>query len=273
MTASSHARTPRQRPRAPGGLSRAAALLSVTLAIAPTLMLGGCAARAPSATAQRSSFSTDSVTTAPGTVELELGGGVGPNSDRAAVLAVKYGLDPRSEVYVCAAPYLRARPGRRTRHGRSATDIGWRHRFHETPDGAAGVQIAARLPDGSHADGLASGESELFLGGILDGRNEHLAWTLFYQLGSLGDAGSDRDTQHALGVVLGAPLSEELDGFVEVFGESTRARGEHPLAAQLGVAWNHDPTRIYDLALQLGLNDDAAHTQLLFGVTWNLGAP
>ncbi|GJM23394.1 MAG: hypothetical protein DHS20C15_33090 [Planctomycetota bacterium] len=236
------------------------------------LVLDACSGLPPRATAQRSSFATDSVTTRAGTVELELGGGLGPRSDRDLVTAVKYGLDDFTEVYVCGSPYLRARVSGETLRGRSATDLGWRHRFYESEDMAAGVQAIARIAHGSEHEGLAGRENDYFLAGILDSYGEHIGITAFYQLGSLGASGEQRDTQHALSVIAGAALSEQLDAFTEVFGEFTHARSANPVAAQLGVAWNRSANVIWDLALQRGLNDDGGHTRVFFGVTWNLGA-
>jgi len=206
-------------------------------------------------------------------VELELGGGVGPRSDRDLTTAVKYGLGERTEIFVCGQPYVRQSSGGEILRGRSATNLGWRHRFEEWNGGDAGVQVLVLPPDGSEREGFASGETDVFLAGILDGYDEHVAWTAFYQLGSLGDDGSARDTQHALALILGSSLSAELDGFAEVFGEFTPARSENPVAAQLGVAWNQSPRHIWDVALQFGLNDDAPGTRVLFGLTWNLGPP
>ena len=235
------------------------------------LLFVSCSGLPPRATAQRSSFGTDSVTTLDGTVELEIGAAVGTLEDRDAITAVKYGLGEFTEVYVCGAPYLRSREGGETLRGRSATDLGWRHRFYEEDGLALGVQAIARWAHGSDHEGLAGEENDYFLAGILDHYGEHVGITAFYQLGSLGASGDKRDTQHAGSVIVGAALSEELDGFAEVFGEFTHARSENPVAAQVGVAWNKSPTVIWDLALQRGLNDDGGHTRVLFGVTWNLG--
>lgn len=225
------------------------------------------------ATPQRPTVSSDTNTTAEGSVELETGLAVDPGDSFSTPSALKYGIGPISEVFLGFSPYNRVeRPGN-DGEGFGDVVIGGRHRFWEDGRGtSAAVQLATKLPTSDRDEGLGSGEVDFAAAAIATHAIDAVtSVTLYYELGALGDAnGAGTDAQHTLAVSGGHALDERLGVFAEL-AHIASPGGTDPSFATAGATYALSPGLILDCGVSLGLNDDAADAVLLAGLTMNLG--
>lgn len=239
------------------------------------LPLGACSIRHDPnvlVSPQRPTVSSDTTITAAGTYELEAGLVLDPGDTLALNTTLKLGLDEVTDVFVGWTPYAHIdRPGDDgTGTGDSA--VGARRRVWEKGPNAVAVQMATKLPTGDEGEGLSSGEIDFFLAGILSHEEDSGATLVgFYELGLIGEPGaSDTGTQHTAALAASKPWKDDMT----LFGELSKrhaAFGDDPLLAILGIAKRTRPGLVYDGALAVGLNDDAADLTLLFGLTTNVG--
>ncbi|MEM7516708.1 MAG: transporter [Planctomycetota bacterium] len=233
----------------------------------------GCQGPGERVTPQRPTFTTDTQTTAVGTVELESGIGVDPGDSVDTPQTLKIGLEERTELSIGLSPYLKVeRPGP-DGEGISDLVVAVRHRIHTWPDTtSAAVQIATKLTTADEGEGLGSGEMDFFLTGILTRQFDSVSVVGNYRLGLLGDPDDDdADAQHALSVAAGVPVSGLP---ASVFGEVTGIASdvaEDVVFGIFGGAYEIRPSLVLDAAIVVGMNDDAPDFQVLFGFTSNFG--
>ncbi len=248
-------------------LAASLALVSLTSCVFPS------GEQAP-ATPQRPTLSSDTNTTAQGTVELEAGGVIDPADFLEIPTTLKFGVGPRTELFTNWSPYVKQdQPGTDAR-GQSDLDVGFRHRFLKESEAfpSAAVQITTKIPTGSTREGLSSGEVDFFAAGILSKAMGNASVTAFYELGMLGEAnGPDTDVQHSLALAGSYPLLEDLSGFAELAGVFIHEQRFQSVFSTVGVAYPLNPGTVFDVATVIGWSDDAPDFQLVFGATVNFG--
>ncbi|MCB9916670.1 MAG: transporter [Planctomycetes bacterium] len=245
---------------------------------APLLpLLAACTALprdAAPVTPQRPTLSSDTNTTARGTLELEVGAELDPGDAFASPTTLKYGVDARTEVYLGLSPYnVVDRAPASDGSGFGDTTLGARRRVWEDGRGtSAAVQLAVKLPTASEREGLGSGELDVAAAGILSrGFGERVGGTLYYELRSLGrsDRGG-RDLAHALALAGAYALDDELSAFAEL-SQRVQPGPDDPSALVTGLAWAWSPSLVLDAAVSVGLDDDAPDAVWMLGLTTNFG--
>ncbi|MCB9896640.1 MAG: hypothetical protein H6825_01425 [Planctomycetes bacterium] len=256
-------------------MSTRPALVRLTPVVALAALSAGCVATDPNprATPQRPLFSLNTQTTAPGTAEVEAGVDYDQFDSTAVPVSFKYGISEGFEAFVGRKVWQRfVLPGKNLR-GQSDTLIGSRLRIYqdEQTGSAAGFAAAVSVPNGSTTKGMSSDEYDWFLSAIYDGRFEDgWTWTSFYQVQQLGSTGASRDTAHAVSFETTYNLGGDTDGFAEITGILDRAHSYYPIFAILGVSFAEQPTRVWDVSVQMPINEDAGDPTFRAGVTYNL---
>ncbi len=235
----------------------------------------GCrAVRAP-VTPQRPTFSSDTNTTAVGTVELEAGGAVDPRDSFDSPLTLKVGVSERSEFFVGWSPYQWVETEGSDGRGASDTLIGTRQRIVDPTESgrpSVAVQLATKLPTGSEREGLSSGEIDFFAAGIVSTELSGFGVTGFYQMGFLGEPDdSEFDLEHGIALAVGRPIFGATSAFGEIAARVAHEQDRDELFTTLGIAHAITPSLVLDTSVVVGLNRDAQDFQILFGFTYNFG--
>lgn len=227
-----------------------------------------------SVTPQRPTLSSDTSTTAPGTSEIEAGISLDDDGNFDSPVLLKYGVSPITEVFVGASPLRIAdSPGRDDR-GVGDAWFGLRSRLREetayVPSVAA--QIAVKLPVANEDHGLGSGETDVLFAAMAGHQIEDWYLVGFYQLGLLGEVGDGgMDIEHDLAVAGSRPLEPDLALFGEVAGQFVPELDIESVFTTWGVAYMLHPSIVVDVALALGISNDAPDAALLVGFTRNFG--
>lgn len=248
---------------------------AVAFALAGSLTsCAGLAERGQPVTPQRPTFSSDTNTTAEGTIELETGGSADRNGSLTTPTTVKFGAGPRTELFAGTSPInVVDRPGD---EGVGFGDVllGTRHRFWESDDGlSAAVQLSGKLPTASTSEGLGSGEPDVFLAAILTTQvGAATALTGYYEYGALGDpAGGGSEDQHGFALAGSHGLDERWGLFAEL--ASVHSSGTDNTFTTLGASHAYTPSLAFDAGVAIGLSDDADDLRFQLGMTWNFGGP
>jgi hypothetical protein len=239
------------------------------------ILSGGCATFTKlQATPQRPSFSADTNTTEPGTVEIEMGVAVSDEDAVNSPVAVKWGATERSELFLGWSPVVHLESAAGNETGSGDMVVGTRLRFLEEsssrPSGA--LQLATKLPTASDEKGLGSGEVDFSGAGILTKNIDRFTLVGYYQFGVLGDPVGPRvNTEHAMAVAVGRPVTTSLGGFAEVSGVMMPDKDSSSLFCTFGLAYSARLGLVFDTAVTLGLTDDVDDWALVLGLTANLG--
>jgi hypothetical protein len=226
-------------------------------------------------TPQRPSFSSDTSTTAPGTVEFEAGVSVDDNESVDSPLAIKWGATDNAELFLGWSPYVRSAVfGRIDEEGVGDIVVGTRVRFKEAqgrrPAGA--FQLTTKLPLAESDKGLGTGLVDFFGAAIATGTVGRSTFVGFYQLGILSDpSGGDVDASHGIAFAWAHPVAHNLGGFIELTGVFIPSVKSEELFAIGGVGYNFRPNVVLDAAGLVGITDDAPDYLLTVGLTVNAG--
>lgn len=257
--------------RTPDSSARLAPALLALLTL--TSCLAGGASDA-AVTPQRPTVSSDTSTTAEGTLELEAGLALDPGDSTATPLTLKLGLAPRTELFAGLSPFNTVE--RRGDDGEGFGDLvlGMRHRLDEGDrKNSFAFQAAGKLPTGDEDEGFSTGEVDFFLAGILTHASESgPSFTGFYELGIVGDPRrrSDTDLQHVVALALSQPVGEDLSAFGELARIDPGIRSDY-LLGTFGLAHRAHAGLVVDGAISVGLDDDAPDLVFLVGLTTQLG--
>lgn len=226
------------------------------------------------ATPQRPTFSSDTSTTSPGTLEIEAGGTLDPGDEFSLPMNFKLGVSESAEVFVGWTPYQWVE--RQGQDGRGQGDVllGTRQRLVDESESrpSFAYQLAGKLPTASERDGLGSGELDLFVAGIATKSLENITCTGYYQLGFLGEPDDDGfDLEHGAALSLAAPVIDQWSVFGEVAGTFHHEQSEYPVFTTIGMAYTPVGSVVFDCAAAIGLNSDAPDLQLNLGLTMNMG--
>jgi len=226
------------------------------------------------ATPQRPTFSTNTKTTAEGTLEIE-GGLLLDWKDRFDTpVTFKYGATPTTEFFVDWSPYVKYKTMGVDGSSIGDTRIGVRQRLQTFDDGkvSSAFLLATKLPTSDEKEIGTSGEIDFFAAGIVDVDMPGVSWTGFGQLGFLGEVdGQDVDLQWLFAGVGEIPIEDKLTAFGEAAVFYTHERDEESLFLTLGSAYAHTPSMIFDVAAQIGIGSDTPDFAVLIGFTRNLG--
>lgn len=246
--------------------------LGWTLVLAVALS-SGCASNPPQpVTPQRPSFSSDTSTTSPGTVEVELGVSVDDQESVDSPVNLKWGATESTELFVGWSPYVRAAAGE-TEQGVGDVVIGTRVRVNEAsgakPSGA--FQMAAKLPVADEDKQWGTGVVDFFGAAIATSVFGGSTVTGFYQLGVLSDPGATVDLSHGLSVAWAHPVATHLGGFVEITGVFTPSVDDETVFAIVGLGYSVRSNVALDAAGLVGLSPDAPDYLFTIGATVNVG--
>lgn len=225
------------------------------------------------ATPQRPTLSTDTSTTASGTLELETGLALDPGDRLGTPSALKLGLDEHSEVFLGFEPWIVLDVPGRDERGFGDLVLGYRRRFVEPlGDRPALAYLASiKAPTADENDGLGSGETDLVA--ALAATWSDVVWTRtgYLQFGLLGDPDGGTVLQSAASFTAGYALADDISAFGELAALVTPEVDDEQLLLTLGLARAWSPGRIVDVGIVLGAGEDAPDLQLLVGTTINLG--
>ena len=225
------------------------------------------------ATPQRPTVSADTSTTAWQTFELEAGALWDPSDEIDTPMTLKYGFDPRTEVFAGWSPvgYV-SRPGE-DGFGVGDLVLGTRHRVLDETDGtpSAAFQGAVKLPVADEDEGLGSGETDFALAGILTRGFGDFVGIGYWQLDLLGSPSGGFDVGHSLAIATATPVVGQIAWFGELAAVIVPEHDDEALFTTIGATYNPRPSLLFDVGAVVGLNDDAPDFQLVAGFTQNLG--
>ena len=225
-------------------------------------------------TPQRPTLSSDTNTTAPGTVEIEAGVTVDPGDVFGTPLSLKFGVGETTEVFLGWTPVLVIDLPGDDASGPSDVVLGTRHRFVEETESRPSFawQGSIKLPTADVDEGLGTGEVDVSLAGIATKSLGALGATAFYSLDLLGSPDeSGMDVGHSGALALGAPLNDTLGAFGELAGIFLPEDDAEIVFTTLGLALQVAPWLVVDAAAVVGLSDEAPDLQAVLGLTHNLG--
>lgn len=223
-------------------------------------------------TSQRPTLSSNTNTTAVGTLELEAGTAIDIGDSFMAPMTLKYGIDEDEELFLSVSPInFLDRPGSDGR-GFGDLTLGMRRRVWDEKELAVAFQFATKLPTGDEDDGISTGEMDFFGAGIVD-YDLDLATTItgFYQFGVIGDpTDTDSNIQHLVAVAGTHTLNDQFGLFGELSTLSNSSAPD-PAYAIFGVTHPLSAGFVVDAGIQVGLNTEAPDARFLIGVTTNFG--
>lgn len=226
------------------------------------------------ATPQRPTLSSDTNTTRVGTLEYEAGVTFDPNDLVVFPTTIKWGAGEQTELFLGWPAFMHLeRPGADA-DGPGSLSIGARHRFLEEVDArpSFAAQMVTKLPTASSDAGLDSGEIDFHAAAIATKSIEGFGVTGFYQLGVLGKPGRAGATlEHDVALAVGHGLDERWGLFGELGAALTPDSHTEDVRLTCGATCAVGPSMILDLAVSIGLTNDAPDFQIMFGVTHNLG--
>lgn len=245
------------------------------LGLAGSLLATACGAppRDRHVQPQRPTFGSNTRTTSEDVLEVELGVALKPNRPREELdmpLTLKLGLGPRTELFG-GLSLFRSSDGE---EGFGDSLVGVRHRLWDETYSrpATAVQLATKLPSASESKGLGSGAIDFFAAGIHTRTIDRSAFSLFYQLGLLGDAGEGgHDGELAVAGTLDFGLTPRVTTFGELAGRFQPENDIEAVFLTVGGAFRYAPWMYLDAGLAVGLTDDAPDLLLLLGLTRSAG--
>jgi hypothetical protein len=241
------------------------------------LPMVACNASGPKNThvhSQRPFISRDTHTTAENVVALEAGTAIVAGHEQEIPIRVKYGLGQRSEFFLETSPYKSVDLGGSQTGGWGDTYVGMRHRMRDSDmySPAYGFQMQTKIPTGRAGNGLGTGETDWF--GALMATQTYYGFetTLFYQLGIVGEPdSSNSDLQHTVAVQTRLEFGPSTTGFAEFAFVSNPDEKETETTLMGGISLGVDSLTAIDLAVRVGLGDDAQDFQVLIGISRALG--
>lgn len=264
-------RLPNQRPTDSHPRARARLLTTLLVLLPACRVYPG--SQAP-VTPQRPTFSADTRTASPGTLEQETGFTIDPGDRFFTPTTLRYGSGPATEVFLGFSPFnYVSNPTTPSEVGFGDIVFGVRHRLRdEGPRSAWAVQSTTKLPTASDAKGLGTGELDALFAAINSTAFGDLAVTAYYELGILGNSGSGVDLGYSVALAGDYPLNEQFSAFAEVAATIIPEQDDTQLFTILGAAFHHSPSLSLDVSILVGV-DDAPDFGILIGVTQNIGQP
>ena len=220
---------------------------------------------------QRPTYSSNTYTTAPETLQLELGASLDPDDAAAMPTTLRYGFDERNELFADVSP-ITAVEGAGV--GVSDLFVGWRQRWADPEGEQLGLawQGTLKFPTGDEDKGLGTGEFDAFFAGISTLQQQDWSATGYLQFGLLGSpTGSGVDPQYGLAAAADRSVAANTAVFGELAGVFTPDQNSDIVFTTLGGVWSPTPGLALDAALRIGLSSDAPDLEFVIGFTRNLG--
>lgn len=224
--------------------------------------------------AQRTTATSDTATTAVGSLEIELGSVDESGPSLEVPLAVKLGLGSATEAFIEGAAFQRTRrEGGGASEGPGDLGIGLRHRpiDESATRPSVAFDLFVKFPTGDETRGLGSGE--LDLQASVFAMKDLGRPTLFAraQLAALGHPDDSFDLEPLFALAIAMPHDEALSTFAELSPVWQPEADTEQLNATLGLAWTSSESTLLEAGLRTDLLGNSDSAQLLVGFTWNLG--
>lgn len=243
----------------------------VAVALLPLAACGINPGKGSPVTPQRPTLSSDTNTTAVGSIEMEVGTSFDPGDSTAIPLVLKYGLSEGKEIFVGASVLQHVEFMGSTEVGFGDMILGGRMRFHEGEKFSAAGLLTMKLPTADETSGLGSGETDFLGAGIMTAPlGDTGSITGYYEFGLLGDPTGGVNTQHLFAVSPSVAIAEDLSLFGELAIYKIQGSSD-PSLLMLGMAKTLAPDMIADAGVVFGVNDAAPDFSLFVGMTINLG--
>ncbi len=225
-------------------------------------------------TPQRPTFSTDTNTTAHGTLEIETGMLVDPGDITTTPTTIKYGAGPSTEVFVGLTPYQYLDvEGEDDEDGIGDTLLGMRFRILDERDGTPSFALMpfVKLPTANEDEGLGTGQVDFSLAAITSFTEAGTFFTGYYQFDVLGEVGGGTAIGHGLALAASRPVTDQVGVFGEVASTIVSEFDLEPVFGTVGATFALSDFFVLDGSVRVGLNDDAPDTQFQVGLTRNFG--
>ena len=222
---------------------------------------------------QRPSVSSDTGTTAEGTLELELGLALDPDDALSTPVGIKYGSGPRTEVFLGLSPFNRLELAAGDEEGFGDLVVGTRHRMAEGEGGrpSFAVQAAVKLPTADDEDGLGSGELDASFALIATRAFGAGSGTAYYSFDVLGDPAGGTDAAHVLALAGGRSIGGSWGAALELAGLFAPEDDDSVYLVTANLTRALHPWLVFDVGVSAGLESDDPDPALLVGLTRNLG--
>lgn len=245
------------------------------LVIGLVSLTAGCAGPPSRPTPQRPTFSQNTSTTAPGSMELEAGVAVDPGDYLDSPVTLKYGISEDTELFGSMAPYVWEDFEGANGEGIGDLYLGVRQRFIDlgAEEQSFAYQLKTKIPTAPEEQGIGSGQMDFFAAGIMDYPLEKIWLTTFYQLGIIGEPAGDDDPdlEHGLAFASNFAIDDSLGAYGEIAGVFTPERDSEQIFTTLGVTYPLTEGIVVDAGALIGLSRDAPDFEILLGITTNFG--
>lgn len=225
-------------------------------------------------TPQRPTIGNTTETAAFGTVEIEGGISVDPSDRNSADATVRIGLSEDSELFVMHSPFVNVDTPGTNADGPGDLTIGYRQRLLEESRDfpATAIEFATSLPVGDDDPAISSGYTNFYAGITVDRHFGDLLTSWYYRLGAIGTpVAGDLNAQHTLAVSGYLPLMDRWSGVAELATIIDVESSVEPMFVNAAVMYEVTESLLFDVGVQLGLNDDAPDVVLFGGFTTNIG--
>lgn len=222
----------------------------------------------------RAAFVPNATTTAPGTLEVEVGVTVDPGETASAPAALRYGYGERTELLVGLDVVRWFERPVEDEVGVGDVVLGLRHRARDGVDGGPSAAFEARLklPTAREEEGIGTGEMDAAFAALVSQELGGALVTGLYEMGFIGDpTGVGVDLSHGVGFSALTAPAERFGAFAEVSGRTIQDLDRDEAFGTVGLFVRPRPWLVFDVAVRFGLTDDDPDVQLLIGLTENLG--
>lgn len=257
-------------------------------AVAALLLGSSCATTFEPAeiepTPQRPRVSRNTKTVPADSVELEAGLHVDPNDFFDTPVTMKYGLTDSMEYFVESALFRKIELPGDNETGIGDLAFGLRHRFREDEEQGTrfAYEVAGKIPTGDEPDGRGTGGRDLRLPTFISGGTDFRMAGIVEQprgdadlvgygaLNALGSPFGGTVYQLLLATHGSVPISDSDTVFAELVGSFTEGASSE-FFVQGGLYRRVAANMTADVAMGLGLSEDAPAFFLMVGLTTNFG--
>lgn len=225
-------------------------------------------------TQNRTTVGNTTQTAAFGSVELEAGGTYDASDRWSATAGVRLGLSETSELFAEHLSYVRLVEDGKDPSGSGDVLIGFRQRLLDESKNypATAIEFSTSLPVGDDDPALTSGYTNFYGAFVVDRHFGDLLTSWYYRLGALGTAtAGDLDAEHTLAIAAYLPVSAGWTALVELAGTHRPELDTEPITANGSLLYNITDALLFDVGVQVGLNDDAPDAVVVAGVSTNIG--
>jgi hypothetical protein len=209
-----------------------------------------------------------------GTIELEAGGTYDASDRMSAKAGVRVGTSETSELFVEHDPYVRIVEDGKDPSGSGDVVVGFRQRLLEESKNfpATALEFSTSLPVGDDDPLLTSGYTNFYGAFVVDRHFGDLLTSFYYKLGAIGTAvANDLDAEHTIALAGFLPVTAGWTAMLEFAGTHRPEFDTEPIIVNAALLFNLTDALLFDIGVQVGLNDDAPDAVIVAGVTTNVG--